>query len=180
MNNEIIIVAPHADDEIIGCYEIITNKNLKPIVIYTEDMSDERKQATLKLKELTGVKIQLYLRNVPPAAMNDSNIFFFPHPIYETHPSHRQQGFIGEQLARGGMNVIFYTTEMNAPFKFECKTPFDKHLLLEDVYPDQKKLWKYDHKYFLFSGYDKWLFDNPLGGLNETTSDYGGAQKDSK
>jgi len=175
VNNETIIVAPHADDEIIGCFEIITNEKIKPIIIYTEEMEDERKQATLKLKELTPVKIQLYLRNIPPAALNHTNKFFFPHPIYETHPAHRAQGFVGEQLARGGLDVTFYITEMTAPFKFECAKPFDKHLLLEDTYPDQSKLWKYDHKYFLFSGYDKWIF-NPLGGFNEKPSIIGGTK----
>lgn len=170
MKNEIFIIAPHADDDIIGCWEILENKNLRPIIIYTENMDDKRKQETLKLKEYCNIKMQLYLRNIPPSALNDTNTFLFPHPIYETHPAHRQQGFIGEQLARQGLNVIFYITEMNAPFKFECSSPNDKKTLLANVYESQIELWSYDHKYFLFSGYDKWVF-NPTGGLYERSSD---------
>ena len=155
-----IIISPHADDEIIGTYEILTDSKIKPIIIYTERMLDKRKQETLKLRDHVNIKIQLYLYSVPPNLLNLNlnNTFYFPHPIYETHPSHRAQGFVGEQLARQGFNVIFYITEMNAPFKYECKNSDKKKELLELVYPSQSDLWKYENKYFLFSGYDKFIY----------------------
>ena len=33
--SETIIIAPHPDDEIIGCYSILKNKDLSPIFILT-------------------------------------------------------------------------------------------------------------------------------------------------
>jgi hypothetical protein len=32
-SKEVIIYAPHPDDEIIGCYEILTNPVINPIII---------------------------------------------------------------------------------------------------------------------------------------------------
>lgn len=154
---EIVIISPHPDDEIIGAFEILRNPDISPVIIYTEDMNEERKEESLKLKELTKVKVQLYLRSVPPTFLNPDTTFYFPHPVYETHPAHRMQGAVGESLARSGLDVIFYITEMNAPFKYECKAPNAKRAILSQVYPSQSGLWEYEHKYFLFSGYDKWL-----------------------
>ena len=154
-----IIVAPHADDEIIGCHEVITNPDLKPIIIYTEDMDEERKEETLTLRDHCELKVQLYLKQVPPNLLDPAmnNTYYFPHPIYETHPAHRLNGIVGESMARNGFKVIFYSTEMNVPFKYECRRPKGKLQLMNDVYPSQQSLWKHDHKYWLFSGYDRWV-----------------------
>ena len=48
---------------------------------------------------------------------------------------------------------------MNAPFKFECPDPDGKKELLNKVYKNESSLWTWDHKYWLFSGYDKWIFN---------------------
>ena len=155
-----VIIAPHTDDEIIGCYEILTNPDIKPIIIYTTDIEEERKKECMKLKDEIEIKAQYFLFNIPSNLLNplSNNIFYFPHPIYETHPEHRYHGMIGESMARNGFDVVFYITEMNAPFKSECPRPNAKLELLNKIYPSQKELWKYEHKYFLFSGYDQWKF----------------------
>jgi hypothetical protein len=152
-----IIVAPHPDDEIIGCYEIVKNK--KPIIIYTEETAEERKAEALSLKEHVEIKAHFFVRTIPSHLILMENEFYFPDVIYETHPAHREKGFFGEQLARKGFNVIFYTTEMNAPYKHEVKDSKEKEELLNKVYPSQADLWKYEKKYILFSGYCKWVFN---------------------
>jgi len=155
---ETIIVAPHPDDEIIGCFELLNDNSISPIVIYTSDVDNERRAEAAELRNHTNVKIQLFLNTIPSKFLHPTNMFYFPHPIYETHPDHRLQGIGGEQLARAGYDVTFYITEMNAPFKFECSQSERKKILLDTCYHKQSSLWKYEHKYFLFSGYDKWVF----------------------
>jgi len=110
------------------------------------------------LKEHVKIKAQLFLMTVPPSLMLETTKFYFPDPSYELHPNHRLTGFMGEQLARNGYDVTFYNTNMNAPYIHECKNSDGKLALLNTVYPDQKSLWEYDHKYFLFEGYSKWVF----------------------
>jgi len=156
IENMTIIIAPHTDDEIIGCYDIIKNK--KPIIIYAGDIDNDRRKESLKLKEHIDIGMQLFLNSIPQHFLNKNNIFYFPDPIYETHPKHRLWGNIGEQIARSGMNVIFYSTNMTAPYIHEIQKPNEKEELLNKVYPSQKDLWKYEKKYILFEGYCKWIF----------------------
>jgi len=158
--SDIIIVAPHNDDEIIGNYMVLTNKNNSNIIIiYDGDTPQERREEALKLKEyFTNVKMQLFQKSIPQPLLNTENTFYFPDPVYERHPLHRQWGFMGEQMARQGFDVVFYSTNMNAPYIHELKDSVAKKLALETIYPNQKDLWKYDHKYFLFEGKCKWLF----------------------
>ncbi len=147
--NTPVIVAPHADDEIIGCYEILKEK---PIIVYTSNMDKIRNSELEKLNNFFELKGQYF-----NMTMNKRYRYYFPHPVYESHPDHRRDGMIGENMLRDGYDVTFYSTEMNAPFKYECKDFYGKKSLLEKVYPSQSSLWKYEHKFFLFSGYDKWV-----------------------
>ncbi len=119
--SDIIIVAPHNDDEIIGNYMVLTNKNNSNIIIiYDGDTPQERREEALKLKEyFTNVKMQLFQKSIPQPLLNTENTFYFPDPVYERHPLHRQWGFMGEQMARQGFDVVFYSTNMNAPYIHE-------------------------------------------------------------
>lgn len=155
--NETIIIAPHPDDEIIGCFEVLMNPEINPIIIYSPLTDLSRQEEALNLKNYVGLKMQLFLNNVPTNLIDLSNTYYVPNPIYETHPSHRHYGNFGEVLLRNGHNVIFYSTEMNYHAKYECKTPHSKKHLLDSVYPSQKSLWENDHKYWLFSCYEKWM-----------------------
>jgi len=157
-DGEIVIIAPHCDDELIGCYKVITEAKYPPVIIYTGQIDAKRRKESLKLKDSTGIAMQFYTVDIPPILVNPATKFYFPDPAYETHPEHRKWGFIGEGFARGGFDVTFYNTNMNAPYLYEVPSPDKKRELLEEVYPSQKSLWKYDHKYFLFEGYCRWIF----------------------
>lgn len=156
--HEIVIIAPHFDDEIIGCYEVLTNPLLKPTIVYMQLDNSERKDEALKLKtHIPNVKMQFFQKSIPQIFLNPSNTLYFPDPVFEFHPEHRQLGAVGESFLRQGLNVIFYNVNMQAPYIHEVQEPKSKRHLLEKVYPSQKNMWKYDAKYYLFEGYYRWI-----------------------
>ena len=153
-----IIVAPHPDDEIIGCYEVLIKEPCT--IIYTGTYDNSRIALAKRLNQFVDIVEQLFVppSSIPLDLFNPDNTFYFPHPTYELHPAHRFIGTFGEQMVRAGNNVVFYVTNMTAPFIREVKDPDGKLRLMDNMYPDQKNMWAYDHKYFLFEGYCKWIF----------------------
>jgi len=151
-----IIIAPHPDDEIISSFEVLKEGS---IIIYDGETPLERREEAMKLKDEIQV-IQLFLKSIPTNLMNDKVTFYFPDPIYENHPLHRQWGMLGEGLARSKCDVIFYTTNMNTPYIHELSDSDKqkKEDLLNKVYPSQKLLWASEKKYIIFEGRCKWIF----------------------
>ena len=68
---ETVIIAPHPDDEIIGCYKYLTQTN--PIIIYDGDTDVERRVETQNLRNHADIKVQLFLMAIPPNLLNKDN-----------------------------------------------------------------------------------------------------------
>ena len=156
--SETVIISPHFDDAEIGNWEIITNPLIKPIIIYMQQNDEERKNEALKLKDmLDNIQVQLFQKTVPQMFLSPRNTLYFPDHINEFHPDHREWGFYGEELFRQGLNVIFYSINMQAPYIHKVKKSKEKKEFLDKLYPSQKDMWKYDHKYFLWEGRYRFL-----------------------
>lgn len=163
-----IIFAPHADDELIGCYEIIRVGD-PCLVIYTSKMSKERKIETNKVSEYFD---NLTTRCEPDyyhsygllrMLMNEKYYeeFYFPDPFNELHPEHKMLGFHGYKAWKenDNLNIIFYSTNMNTNYLHELddNSKNMKEAALNSIYPSQSDLWKYEKKYIFFEGRIKFL-----------------------
>lgn len=158
MKKNIFIIAPHPDDEIIGTYEIV--KNYSTMILYDASNSQFRREEARKLSDKFDIKAQVFMANIPPHWYTmENSVFFFPDPIYEIHPLHRHWGHVGESMARSGRQVIFYTTNMNAPYIHEVKDFKGKQETLNEIYESQKNMWKWEEKYYLFEGYNSWHYN---------------------
>lgn len=148
-----VIIAPHADDEIIGCFEVLVR--VKALVLFpteTEYMDAQGSSELLGFERgiLTGQGL-FKLKDSPGTSI------FFPDPTTELHPLHKRFGYAGVTLLQQGCNVFFYSTNMNAPYLREVKTPEKKKEMLDTAYPKKRALWEFEHKYFLFEGHTKWI-----------------------
>jgi len=161
MKKKLLIVSPHADDELINCFTILSNtRNLIIHIGYdTSELDSVRKLESLSLMKFFK-NIEEYYYFCDLSFFNDSDrlrqyeIFYFPDPVYEKHFLHRYWGVVGEKLLRTGYNVVFYS--IDAPYIFKLKEWEKKKELLDSVYPSQKSLWELDRKFYYFEGFCQW------------------------
>lgn len=163
-NKRHVIVAPHADDEIVGCHAILLAGQVHTVVFPNRDIGEEAKVSSenfdFQIKVFDWNIIGPDLFNLGVFARECGGNIFFPDPVYEWHPDHRKWGAVGEGLLRQGLhNVMFYSVNMTAPYirkvgRIDSERK-QKHLNM--CYHSKKDLWKYDHKYFLFEGHCQWL-----------------------
>lgn len=165
-----VIVAPHADDEVIGCWEILAGvrgrlTGEQVTIIHTVTPQTKAEYAAFSIwfpwvvvVNTSGMglddlaKAALWLRG----SAHEGETWYFPDPFYEDHPMHRFWGALGANLQRTNeankVQVAFYTTNMRAPYLRELLTPDAKRRVLDECYPEKRSLWAHDYRYFLFEG----------------------------
>lgn len=161
-----VIVAPHGDDEIIGCHSVLESGTVD-IVAFPESSGVLESDEAKKSSDLFGFQVYMFtstsnLEDLAGQCLEKGGLIFFPDFVYEFHPDHRFFGAMGYQLLGLGFgNIIFYSTNMNAPYIREVSAEVKKEAL-NKCYSGKSDLWKYDHKYFLFEGQTKWLMNPEL------------------
>ena len=151
-----VIVAPHIDDEVIGCFDILSNPDNTCVIIYSGfDNTQEREQEAHNLVEkFENVVGCIKNRYIPSQFLSPNNFFHFPDPFNEHHPTHRVIGMLGYELFHDkGFSVFFYSINMQAPYIYNVDNWQEKQKILNELYPSQKSLWENDFKYFLFEGH---------------------------
>lgn len=143
-----VIVAPHADDELIGCFSLI--KDCKVILFGSPTALHEGQPVCTAF----GIDAGLF-RDTDLLDCSQYH-FYIPDACYELHPLHRMIGHVGQSLYQRGAIVTFYSTNMNAPYIKEIPNPIEKREMLNAFYAEKSDLWKYDHRYFLFEGFNTW------------------------
>src|SRR5271157_5601815 len=104
---QVVIVSPHCDDEIIGNFSIL-NKFQDIIIIYTEPTTEQRIVEAKNLGNYFSIKKQFFQEKIPNYLLNKNTTFYFPDHTFEIHFAHRKEGFFGERLLREfGFNIIF-------------------------------------------------------------------------
>lgn len=177
---KLLIVSPHCDDELIGCfsflYHSVKNPKAKVLICYcTKDKARQKESLELKKnlsmfidkpklatvtqiffsEKLIDLKITKLLLETTP------NIVLVPDPYFEVHPLHRFLGcFVTnfwKDFLQQKTSLIYYSTNMSTPYLFELppKLRESKELLLNLVYPSQRSLWEFEKKYIIFESYQE-------------------------
>lgn len=89
---------------------------------------------------------------IPPGHQQDT-VVWFPFPT-EVNPLHRRvSSLIQHKPLSCSVNCGLYSTQMdNHMFVRECLYSSEKRRILDECFPSQSNLWKYDYKYFLYEG----------------------------
>ena len=145
-----IIIAPHADDELIGCSTLLQWGKIDGI-IYVKTTQKREVEARKLCKDID-VKCWFLCGDI----WNLLNLlpeytYYIPSPE-DGHPLHSLVYYL---MFHEYPNLIVYSTYMNDYFVREVEDPQYKLNLLNKYYPSQKSLWEFDHKYFLFEGHAK-------------------------
>jgi len=155
--NELIhvIIAPHVDDEVIGCYDILNNPKNKCIIVYSDfDITAKRANEMLAVKnEFENIMMFYRAREIPQMMLDGKHLLHFPDPHFETHPDHKLIGNKGMELFHKGLPIFFYSVNMEAPYIYKVKDPGDKQGKMNMLFQSQKEMWAYEAKYYLFEGH---------------------------
>ena len=143
-----IIIAPHPDDELIGCFSLF-RKKLIDSVIYLPSDNNRLKNASKFMNDMNVDFRMTNLSNIDKI-LTDNVIYLVP-SLNDNHPLHKQVNIMFKSF---NVPLGYYTTDMNTEYIHELsKEDLEiKKELLNKYYSDQKSLWEFDYKYFLFEG----------------------------
>lgn len=145
---EKIIIAPHPDDELIGCYKVLKAGQVKAVV-YLFELTEARMKEARRVGQHFGFK-PIFQNPLQRHTMTADEIYV---PTFEDmHPQHKQALYWALDNAQG--KLVYYTIDKTIPF--DVLTPqerSEKRKLLDEFYSSQKLLWERDEKYILFEGY---------------------------
>jgi hypothetical protein len=161
-----LIIAPHPDDEIIGCFNLLLHAKYKKVAVYYPFCIGDEPGIERAAKRFSFSVIRT-LETFQELIEQDRNQthLYAPDVYFETHPEHRKWGFWAEQQYRRRLvsTLTFYSTIMRAPYIFEVSVPRLKKDALDKCYPEKQSLWDSDHRYFLFEGMCQWKNPNYEG-----------------
>ena len=144
------IWAPHADDEIIGCFSVL-NRQMTNVSVHFATGYEE---AVWSAAHFSFERCKLDL------SRSSWYTVYAPDPATDPHPLHQFIGQRAQQLFRERKigRLLLYTTTMNATYISELSDvqKGKKHFALDKCYADKSSLWKYDHRYWLFEGHIEW------------------------
>jgi len=137
-----IILAPHIDDELIGCYTLL-EKGIIDKVVYFYDVDSIRKEEALNLAKYFNLEVDFSGLSFEP---EEGDTIYIPCK-QDVHVHHK----IVNNKYRYFPNVQFYSIDKNFNQEpLSCAEVENKTALLDRFFPSQKHLWKYDKRYCLF------------------------------
>lgn len=143
MRNKVIF-APHIDDEVIGCWRILSKGEVSD-VYYFYDCTPERQSEAIAASRKFGFVAHFVKPGELPTIDKDK-IIYLPH-IRDAHHHHKLVNYAGKTYPNAQR---YYSVDMSAPFDvLDVLDQSSKRIDLLELFPSQHKLLS-DDKYHLF------------------------------
>lgn len=146
-----VILAPHIDDELIGCYRFLKENTVKR-VFYFFELTEERRNEARNTSTLFYFDPVFDFIPVSIATFEPPNTIFLVPNIHDEHPDHKDvNNFAKKYLSK--FKLEFYSIDMNVDKDLlTVKEREEKKDLLYKLYPSQSKLFE-NEKYHLFESH---------------------------
>ena len=137
-----LIVAPHADDELIGCYTVLRDHGPRTDVAVMYETTEARMAEAQHCARLFGHSLVPQTPLPPPK--NYKNVYV--PSIRDLHPAHKEVNRRWRTYA-----THYYSVDMG-DFKtvLDAQNQQHKRCALDTAYPSQGALWQNDASYYLF------------------------------
>ena len=168
------ILAPHVDDEMIGCYTKLLTGHVRG-VHYFFDLTEERQREAVRASQFYGFtptfsdapEVMLSMMSLDNAIhrimrqYHTANTIWLVPDITDVHHHHKMVNWtarkVAHRLTAGGASKVqleFYSIDMSSPAVVPLPSHIasQKKLSLLQNYPSQSVLFQ-NEKYFLFEGY---------------------------
>jgi len=141
-----IIIAPHIDDELIGCYSILNDIDE---VYYFFDITEERKLEAINVGKK--FNFDCYFNKSMEDIIFTAEDIVYVTTSMDLHKDHKSINRLAK-IAKNKYHFTlkYYSIDMNRKPKFLSKLHKQKKMNMYELYPSQKGLFDSDEKYFLF------------------------------
>lgn len=138
------ILAPHPDDEIIGCFHFIECTDRPVFVHYFFELSEQRRIEAQRAGEALGFYTEFH-PNADLDHLSFAGLDYVIPAITDEHPHHEALNRRYRESAK-----LYYSVDMVNKKPLPPEVALRKMEFLNNYYPSQRTLWDRDNKYFLF------------------------------
>jgi len=156
----ILIIAPHIDDELIGCWSLFCNPDNRISIVWLYEITDVRRREAVCIDLSRRIKAEIDLTAFGEESVAGIIKECNPKEVYVTsrkdgHLDHKKANALFRKYA-----THFYSVDMvDATYIGEEESKY-KRATLDALFPSQKALWKGNAKYYLFEAISRCDFDS--------------------
>lgn len=146
-----VIIAPHPDDEIIGCFTLMEKYDVGKVIFCSFENREVEARSSADAFGFEPVFIDDL--DLLIAIVNNGDEVYIP-SRHDHHPFHKQVNAASYRITKD-IQRIFYTVSKNVKgmIILDSVSVFEKKKQLDILYPSQKHLWESDQKYLIFEKY---------------------------
>jgi len=159
----VLIIAPHIDDELIGCWSVFNNPENNISVVWLCELTDTRKHEGLTLKGLSvNGWIKASIDRLEFGHENVTHIIesYKPEEVYvasrkDSHIEHKIANSLFRKYA-----THFYSVDMVEGRYIGEEESKLKRYALDVTFPSQMNLWATNAKYYLFESITRYDYES--------------------
>ena len=139
-----IIISPHCDDEVIGCYTVLLQKVKAVIFLHWNDTRKLEAEAVARKLKFRAIFDYEFWRYI-----DKDDTLFIP-CILDSHPDHKEANLKAKQT---GCRLVAYTVDKNIPCRKLPSAVRDEKRKVLEIYKSQQKYDEINELYIKYEGF---------------------------